>query len=169
MRWMDQIESPHWEEYLRDAFGYAVLALEHDPARPLASFAHEIRGWLAESGVAGVRHHLSAKMRAEDLEDGEVQRCMEELVEQHRAALLRLMEKGEIPRASLTYFAPPGPTEDDFNEVMGRLVQSERPFEEWMYSQGRTESDVAKIFASIDESLNKLGIKPPPFPSRKKG
>ena len=60
------------------------------------------------------------------------------------------------------------PSATDVQDLLGRMLAGERPFEEWMHAHGRSDEETAEIYRLIDQWLMKEGVVPSaaPFPNR---
>lgn len=167
MALIENLEHEGWEDFLRNCFRFTLEVLREDRFRSLGSSADDLRNWLTTGGVARVRYHLGEQMRRRGLSterQAGINRCIDDLVEQHRVALFDLMAKGIIPGSTQECLASCGFAEEQFGELIDRLVRGERPFEEWMCAHGHSQEDVAEIYRVIDTWLQKSGVVPPPFP-----
>jgi len=167
MALIENLEREGWEEFLRNCFRYTLQVLREDRFRSVGSSVDDLRSWLTAGGVGRVRHHLGEQMEMRGLSadrQAGINRCIDELVEEHRVALFDLMAKGIVPGSTRECLAACGFSETDFGELIDRLIRGERPFEEWMYAHGHSEEEVAEIYRTIDKWLLEAGVTPPPFP-----
>lgn len=167
MALIENLERDGWEQFLRDSFRYTLEVLKEDRFRSVGSSVDDLRSWLTVGGVARVRHHLGKQMEMRGLSSVRkeaINKCIEELVEEHRGDLFDLMAKGIVPGSAQECLAACGFSEAEFDDLLERLARGERPFEEWMYAHGHSEEDVAAVYAVIDKWLLQAGITPPPFP-----
>jgi hypothetical protein len=164
---IENLERDDWEEFFRSCFRYTLEVLKEDRFKAVGTSVDDLRAWLTAGGIARVRHHLHEQMEIRGLTSariGEVNRCLEELVKEHRSALFDLMAHKVIPGSTQDCLAVCGFSELELQDLLDRLARGERPFEEWMYSHRHTKEEVAEIYRVIDKWLMQAGIVPPQFP-----
>ena len=100
MALIEHLERDRWEEFFRRVFQYTLEVMKHDRFRSVGSSADDLRSWLARGGVARVRERLDTQMemrRFSPSRRAAVGDCLEQLVREHRRALLDLTTTGVIP------------------------------------------------------------------------
>ena len=163
MALIENLEREGWEEFLRDCFRYALEVLKNDRFRPVGSSVDDLKSWLAAGGVARVRTHLNKQMemrRFPSSRKSAVNDCIEQLVRENRSALLDLMADGTVPAARQEQFEVFGLPEQDFQDILSRMVAGERPFEEWMHAHGHSDEEIKDIYRMVDQWLMQKGIIP---------
>jgi hypothetical protein len=160
MSLIEHLDKPGGEEFLRSTFEHVLWVLRNDRFRSVGSAADDLRSWLAAGGVARVRHHLDEQMergRFPSSRRSAVNACIERLVRENRAALLDLARTGIVPVAGRERFDLPEVSASEVEELLGRMLAGERPFEEWMYAHGRSGEEIAEVYRWVDEWLMKAG------------
>ena len=171
MSLIEHLDGERWEEFLRSTFEYVLWVLEHDRFRSVGSAADDLRSWLAVGGVGRVRRYLDDQMerlRFPPSRKSAVNRCIEQLVRENRRPLLALTRAGIVPATVQEDLETCGLSATDVQELLGRMLAGERPFEEWMHAHGRSDEEIAEIYRLIDQWLMKEGVIPSaaPFPNR---
>jgi len=151
MSLIEQLERPSWREFLTSTFAYTLDILENDRHRWAGSSVDDLRAWLCMGGVPHARMRLGDQARERRLSaehQAELIAMFDALVEQHRPQILRLAGGGVIPAP----FDPHAglPTGLDILDCLARMAAGERPFEDWMRRNGRSEEDIAVVYAVID-------------------
>lgn len=87
---------------------------------------------------------------------------------ENRRSLLALTRAGIVPATVQEDLETCGLSATDVQELLGRMLAGERPFEEWMHAHGRSDEETAEIYRLIDQWLMKDGVVPSaaPFPNR---
>jgi hypothetical protein len=168
MALIENLEHDGWEKFFRDSFRYALEVLKTDRFRLVGSSVDDLRTWLSVGGVARVREHLNRQMEMRGFPPDRiaaVNDCLEQLVRENRGALLGLMVHGIVPGSSQEFLAACGLSEEGFEDLLSRMIAGERPFEDWMHANGRSDEEIAEIYGMIDQWLMRKGIIPPPLPS----
>ena len=163
MSLIEHLDKPRWEEFLRSTFGFVLWVLRNDRFRHVGSAADDLRSWLAVGGVARVRHHLDGQMerlRFPPARRSAVNACLERLVAENRAALLDLTRAGIVPVGEREPFRDPDVSVSDVEDLLGRMLAGERPFEDWMYAHGHSSEEIAEIYRAVDRWLMKAGASP---------
>ena len=91
--------------------------------------------------------------------------CLEYLVHKHRGLLLELIAQGILPATLQEKLACLDFSESERMELFARILAGERPFENWMRSNGRSEQEIAEIYQIIDQWLLNAGFIRPPKPA----
>ena len=165
MALIEHLERDRWEEFFRGVFQYTLEVMKHDRYRSVGSSADDLRSWLARGGVARVREHLDTQMemrRFSPSRRAAVRDCLEQLVREHRPALLDLTATGVIPAGRKAPIDASGVSETDFRDLLNRMIAGERPFEDWMHAHGRSDEEIAETYQLIDDWLMQKGIIPAP-------
>ena len=172
MALIEHLEHDGWEEFFRDMFRYTLDVLKNDRFRPVGSSVDDLRSWLAAGGVARVRERLDEQMeirRFPPARKSAVGDCFEQLVRENRETLLHLTAEGIVPAPRPVRLDACGVSEQDLQDLFGRMLAGERPFEDWMHAHGRSNEEIAELYATIDRWLMRKGIisEPPPLPNPK--
>ena len=163
MALIENLEHEGWEKFFRDNFRYALDVLKHDRFRSVGSSVDDLRSWLTAGGVARVREHLNKQMemrRFPSSRKSAVNDCIEHLVQENRGALLDLMADGIVPATRQDQCEIHGLSEQDFQDILSRIIAGERPFEEWMHAHGHSDEEIEEIYKIIDQWLMQKGIIP---------
>lgn len=156
MSLIEHLEGPGWQESLARTFACTLDILETDRHRLAGSSVDDMRAWLCVGGVSHARARLGEQARLRRLStdrQAELIAAFDALVDRHRPQILRLASRGVIP-APVARELPAGfPTELDVADCLARLAAGERPFEEWMRRNGRSEEDIAVVYALVDRWL----------------
>lgn len=158
MSLIEHLEKPRWKEFLRSTFEFVLWVLRNDRFRSVGSGADDLRSWLAVGGVARVRHHLDEQMerrRFPASRKSAVRTCIEELVRENRGALLELSRAGIVPTVEPDHL--PDVSVEDVEDLLGRMLAGERPFEEWMHAHGHSDEEIAEVYRMVDRWLMKEG------------
>ena len=70
------------------------------------------------------------------------------------------MADGIIPATRQDQFEIYGLSEQDFQDILSRIIAGERPFEEWMQAYGHSDEEIEEIYRTIDQWLMQKGIIP---------
>lgn len=165
MALIEHLERDNWEEFLSGSFEYALDVLKNDRFRSVGSAVDDLRSWLARGGMSRVKEHLNdqMEMRQFSIERRQaVNNLLDRLGKSNRDKLLALMADGTIAAPESEWLTTWGVSADQFQDALNRILAGERPFEDWMYSHGRSEEEVAEIYRIIDEWLARKGLIPPP-------
>ena len=167
MSLIEHLERPGWQDFLRSTFDYTLKVLKEEPFRMVGSAAGDLRAWFVVGGVARVRQALEEEMAARRLDEErkvEVRRLVEELVGEHRPRILELVVAGVIAANASSLGHALGIEAEELDGLITRIQAGERPFEDWMHAHGRSNEEIAALYASIDKFLVKHGIlsSPPP-------
>ena len=163
MALIENLEHEGWEEFFRESFRYALEVLKNDRFRPVGSSVDDLKGWLTAGGVAQVRTHLNKQMemrRFPSSRKSAVNDCIEQLVRENRGPLLDLMADGIVPTTRQEQFEIYGLPEQDFQDILNRIVAGEHPFEEWMHAHGHSDEEIEEIYRMVDQWLMQKGIIP---------
>ena len=163
MSLIEHLDEQGWEEFLRSTFEYVLWVLRNDRFRSVGSAVDDLRSWLAAGGVERVRHHLEEQMerrRFPPSRRSAVNDCIERLVAENRFALLDLARTGIVPVGEREPFRLPDVSASEVEDLLGRMLAGERPFEDWMYAHGRSREEIAEIYRTVDRWLMKAGISP---------
>ena len=159
MSLIEHLEKPRWKEFLRSTFEFVLWVLRNDRFRSVGSAADDLRSWLAAGGVARVHHHLDEQMerrRFPASRQAAVRTCIGELVRENRGVLLDLSRAGIVPTVEPDYL--PGVSVADVEDLLGRMLAGERPFEEWMHAHGHSDEEIAEVYRMVDRWLMKAGM-----------
>jgi len=165
MALIERLESDDWPEVLRRNFEYALEVLKNDPFRSVSSSVDDLRSWLTAGGVSRVKEHLNDQMemcRFSSEKKASVNDLLDELVRDNRHRLLDLMAEGVLAATKQQWLSACGFTEPDLEDLWGRMLAGERPFEDWMHAHGRSDEEIAEVYRRIDEWLMQRGIIHPP-------
>ena len=170
MSLVEHLEESHWQQMLDGATAAALGALSKDPCRTLGSSADDMRAWLSSGGVSRVRAVLKEQMagrRIDAQRQAEVLARWAALVREHGATLLTLAADGNIPAAPEDVVGFVGWKPEELATMLARLRAGDRPFETWMRESGRSDDDIAAMYASVDRFLERAGlpVAPPWKPS----
>lgn len=138
-----------------------LASLSTDRFRTLGSSADDLRAWLTSGGVSGVRRALAEQMAGRRIDahrQAEVQARWAVLVREHGPTLLTLAAEGIIPAAPEDVVGFVGWKPEEFGTMLARLRAGDRPFETWMREGGRSDDDIAAIYASVDRALERAGL-----------
>ena len=163
MALIENLEHEGWEKFFRDSFLYALEVLKNDRFRPVGSSVDDLKSWLTAGGVAQVCEHLNKQMKMRRFllsRKSAVNDCIEQLVRENRGALLDLMADGIIPDTRQERLEACGLSEQDFQDILSRIIAGERPFEEWMHAHGHSDEEIEEIYGVIDQWLIQKGIIP---------
>ena len=163
MALIENLEHEGWEKFFRDSFRYALDVLKNDRFRSVGSSVDDLKSWLTAGGVARVRMHLNKQMemrRFPSSRKSAVNDCIEQLVRENRSALLDLMADGIIPATRQDQFEIYGLSEQDFQDILSRIIAGERPFEEWMQAYGHSDEEIEEIYRTIDQWLMQKEVIP---------
>ncbi len=163
MALIENLEHEGWEKFLRDSFRYALEVLKNDRFRSVGSSVDDLKSWLTAGGVARVREHLNKQMEMRRFPLSRkvaVNDCIEQLVQENRGALLDLMADGIVPDTRQDQFEIYGLSEQDFQDILSRIIAGKRPFEEWMHAHGHSDEEIEEIYRIIDQWLMQRGIIP---------
>ncbi|MBK9754141.1 MAG: hypothetical protein IPO88_11655 [Nannocystis sp.] len=153
MSLIEHLEGPTWREFLSRTFSYTLDVLETDPHQWVGSSVDDLRTWLRTGSVPHARMRLGDQARERRLStdhQAELIAAFDALVEQHRPQLFRLAGSGVIPAPVARQLHAGFPTELDVLDCLARMAAGERPFEGWMRQNGRSEEDIAVVYAAID-------------------
>jgi len=168
MALIEHLERDGWREFLCSTFEYTLDVLKNDRFRQIGSAADDLRSWLAAGGVARVRAYLNEQMERRQFSTArqtEVNKCLEYLVRKHRGLLLELIAQGILPATLQEKLACLDFSESELMDLFARVLAGERPFEDWMRSNGRSEQEIAEIYQIIDQWLLDEGLIRPPKPA----
>ena len=70
------------------------------------------------------------------------------------------MADGIIPDTRQERLEACGLSEQDFQDILSRIIAGERPFEEWMHAHGHSDEEIEEIYGVIDQWLIQKGIIP---------
>ena len=163
MALIENLEHEGWEKFFRDSFQYALEVLKNDRFRSVGSSVDDLRSWLTAGGVARVREHLNKQMEMRRFplsRKSAVNDCIEHLVQENRGALLDLMRDGIVPATRQDQFEIHGLSEQDFQDILSRIIAGERPFEESMHVHVHSDEEIEEIYKIIDQWLMQKGIIP---------
>ena len=164
---IEHLERPDWQDFLRGTFDYALRVLKDDPFRMVGSAADDLRAWFVVGGVARVKDALEEQMAARRLDEGrrvEVRRLLDALVDEHRPRILELVVAGVIAASGSSLGHVLGLDAEELGHLIARIRAGERPFEDWMYAHGRSDAEIASVYALVDRFLVEQGILPSPPP-----
>ena len=156
MALIEHLERDGWREFLCSTFEYTLDVLKNDRFRHIGSAADDLRSWLAAGGVARVRAYLNEQMERRQFSTArqtEVNECLEYLVRKHRGQLLELIVRGVLPATPKEKLACLDLSESELMDLSKCILAGERPFEDWMRSNGRSEQEIAESFQMIDRWL----------------
>jgi len=158
MSFIEHMAHDDWANNFRVFFEGTLSSLEDDPHMYLGSAMGDLRAWLTIGGISRLRYTLIDQMRNLHYppeKQEAILHYLAELVKDNRIRLLKLADKGIIPRLSALGDAP---VEVDTEDMIRRLLAGERPFEEWMYEQGYTTHEIEYIYQQIDRCLWEHGL-----------
>ena len=159
MSLIEHLEKPRWKEFLRSTFEFVLWVLRNDRFRSVGSAADDLRSWLAAGGVARVRHHLDEQIGtpsftrrresrpSEPASGSSCGRTAGALLDLSRAGIVPTVDPGHLPGVSVA----------DVEDLLGRMLAGERPFEEWMHAHGHSDEEIAEIYRMVDRWLMKTG------------
>jgi hypothetical protein len=165
MALIERLELDNWKDVLRMNFEYTLEVLKNDRFRSVSSSVDDLRSWLARGGVSRVKEHLNHQMdirRFSSTKKEAVNEFLDQLVRENRRQLLDLMAQGILPPTKQEWLSACGFTELQFEDLLSRILAGERPFEDWMHAQGRSDEEIAEVYHLIDQWLMQQGIIPPP-------
>ncbi|MCP4397969.1 MAG: hypothetical protein GY801_11825 [bacterium] len=167
MSLIEHLDTPNWESTLRGTFEYALEVLRTDRFRHVGSAVDDMRAWLSFGGVERVRKALRQQMeslRYSTEQQEAILSCIDRLEQEKQKELLELILRGILPSPKQRYFENFEFTEEELNDLVNRILNGERPFEEWMYAHGYSRKDVAEVYQVIDQWSIEHGIlAPPPY------
>lgn len=166
MALIEHLEQDNWEEFLRDSFEYVLDILRNDRFRSVGSSADDLRSWLTCGGISRVKDRLNYQMdvrRFSSERKRAVSAFLERLVERNRRKLLDLMTEGIVASTKEEWLAACGVSGVQFQDLLGRILAGERPFEDWMRAHGRSDEEIAEIYRIVDRWLIEKGMIPPPL------
>ena len=153
MSLIEHLEGPGWQESLARTFTATLDILETDPYRLAGSSVDDMRAWLRVGGVSHARMRLNEQVRLRQLStdhEAQLSAAFDALVDHHRPQILRLTGRGVIPAPTPRELPAGFPTVLDVVDCLARMASGERPFEDWMRENGRSEADIAAVYALID-------------------
>lgn len=153
MSFIEHMARDDWDSNFRLFFEGTLSSLEEDPFMHLGSAMGDLRAWLTRGGVARLRYMLVDQMQKlsyPEAKQAAILGYLNELVENNRTRLLNLADKSVLPPLSVLGDKS---SEVDPEDMMRRLIAGERPFEEWMYGQGYTSSEIQSIYEQVDRCL----------------
>lgn len=153
MSFIEHMAHDNWADDFKLFFEGTLASLEDDPFMHLGSAMGDLRSWVTRGGIARLRWMLTDQMQKlhySEEKQTAVLGCLNQLVTENRVRLLNLSEKGVIPRLSALGDKLPVVNPE---AMLERLIAGERPFEEWMYEQGYTTSEIQGIYEKVDRCL----------------
>jgi hypothetical protein len=165
MSLIEYLESDNWREVLRRNFETALDILKNDRFRIGSSSVDDLKSWLAAGGVGRVKEHLNNQMDMRQFPSPKraaVSAFLDQLAQENRPQLLNLMAHGILPATKQEWLTACGFTEGQFEELFARILAGERPFEDWMHAQGRSDEEIAEVYSLIDQWLMEHGLAHPP-------
>lgn len=170
MSLVEHLDQDNWQQMLDGSVAVVLEVLAKDRFRMIGSSADDVRGWLTSGGVSGVRKGLSEQMEGRRIaleRRAEVFARWDALRGEHRIALLSLAAQGIIPANPLDVIGFVGWKPEDLGTMLARMRAGDRPFETAMRELGRSDADIAVVYASIDRALAEQGfpVGPPWKPS----
>ena len=163
MALIENLEHEGWEKFFRDSFQYALEVLKNDRFRPVGSSVDDLKSWLTAGGSPGFASISTSRWKCAVFPSSRksaVNDCIEQLVQENRGALLDLMADGIVPDTRQKRLEACGLSEQDFQDILSRIIAGERPFEEWMHAHGHSDEDIEDIYRIIDQWLMQKGIIP---------
>ncbi len=167
MSFVENLERDDWAVFMRRTFAYTLEVLRSDRFRTLGSSADDLRGWLTAGGVPRARRALDEQMCERQLDARritEVLTLLSELAIEFQAQLLELFDLGVIPTPGTTHPSEVALSPEFIQALLRRMQAGDRPFEQVMRAMGRSEEDIAQVYASIDQHLLKQGLIVPAAP-----
>ena len=165
MALIEQLESDNWPELLRMFFESTLDILKNNPHQPSGSSIDDLRAWLRQGGVCRVKEHLNRQMEIRLFSDEKKKAVidfLETLIQENRRQLLELIYQKVIPPEKKKLLSECGISEIEIEEILNRIMEGERPFEDWMYAHGYSDEIIAEIYKIIDDWLMEQGIIPIP-------
>lgn len=161
MALIENLEQSNWPEMLRLFFNAALDSLQTDPYAPVGSSVDDLRAWLRTGGIHRVRENLDRQMQARRFSDAkrsDVMRFLDVLLQENRLRLVELTGQMVLPASEQAMLSDCGVSELDLDDLMGKIMQGERPFEDWMHQHGHSDEDIARVYQTIDAWLLKQGL-----------
>lgn len=167
MALIENLERNNWEDFFRECFEYALYVLKNDRFRSVGSSVDDLRSWLALGGISRVREALNNQMERRGFSPARkaaVNEFLEQLVRDNRSQLLELMAEEILPPINQDWLSACGLSGMEFEDLLKRILEGERPFEDWMHAHGHSDEEIAEIYGKIDQWLMQKGIIPPLSP-----
>lgn len=161
MSFIENLARDDWRAFMRRTLTFTLEILRTDRFRVLGSSADDLRAWLTQGGVPGVRRALIEQMnglRLDPPRQAEVLGHLADLASELQPQLLELFGLGLIPTPATTHESDIALSPEFIQALLRRLAAGGRPFEEWMRNMGRSEADIAAVYQSIDEFLIREGL-----------
>ena len=165
MALIENLEQDNWQDMLRLFFNAALDILETDPYASVGSSVDDLRAWLRTGGVNRVRENLANQMQTRRFSDDKratVMRFLDVLLQENRLRLVELAGQTELPANAQELLSSHGMSQVDVRDLFTRIMQGERPFENWMHQHGHSDDDIARVYQTIDTWLVKQGMISPP-------
>lgn len=167
MSLIEYLEHDNWQEVLGRSFTGAIVLLQTDRFRMTSSAIDDVRSWLTSGGVIYVQQRLDRQMndrRIPDHRQIEIRVYLEQLVQENRRDLLKLMTMGITPENQSDFLATCGISDPDFQSIVQQISAGENPFESWMTSNGYSQETIDQIYQIIDRWLVQAGLRLPAPP-----
>ncbi len=100
MSFIELMDREDWKDCLKRNFEHAIYIMKNDRFRHVSSAVDDIRGWLGYGGASRVREQLNRQMKSlrySEAKITEVNKYLEQLIEENRSGLLNLVADGIIP------------------------------------------------------------------------
>lgn len=161
MALIENLEQDNWQDMLRQFFNAALDILKTDPYASVGSSVDDLRAWLRTGGVNRVRENLASQMQARRFSDekrADVMRFLDVLLQENRLRLVELAGQSELPAKAQDVLLAHGISRVDVYDLLTRIMQGERPFEDWMHQHGHSDEDIARVYQTIDTWLVTQGM-----------
>jgi len=165
MALIENLEQDNWQHMLRMFFNATLDILKTDPDASVGSSVDDLRAWLRTGGINRVRENLDRQMQARRFSNdkrADVMRFLDVLLQENRLRLVELAGQRALPASEQAMLSASGISQVDVRDLLSRIMQGERPFEDWMHQHGHSDEDIARVYQTIDAWLVKQGLISPP-------